>query len=196
MKIVFANSLMEICHKITGTNVDEVTNALKLAHRRLISGSYLSGGMGDGGGCHPRDNIAMSCLARTLNLSCDFFEDLMMAREKQTEWLADLMCKFILPKAILGYSFKPKTNITVGSPALLLKNILEERGEKVYLYDPYVDRESIDIAKLKPMIFLIGTKHPIFTQYSYPSGSVVIDPWRYIEKKQKDVKIISLGKNY
>ena len=36
-----------------------VTGALKLANRRLMSGAYMDGGMGDGGGCHPRDNIAL-----------------------------------------------------------------------------------------------------------------------------------------
>ena len=54
MKIVFANVMMEICHKSLGTDVDEVMNGLKLANRRLLSPAYLSGGMGDGGGCHPR----------------------------------------------------------------------------------------------------------------------------------------------
>ena len=43
---------MELCHKLPNTNVDDVTNALKLANRRLISGYYMDGGMGDGGGCH------------------------------------------------------------------------------------------------------------------------------------------------
>ena len=123
MKIVFANTLMEISHKIPGTNVNDVTSALKIADHRLISPRYLDGGMGDGGGCHPRDNIAMSWLARQLPLSHDFFADLMMAREHQTEWLADLMCAYDLPKAIVGYSFKSGTNRIVGSPALLLKTI-------------------------------------------------------------------------
>ena len=43
-------------------------------------------------------------------------------------------------KVILGKSFKPDTNITVGSPAiLLLKNLLQERGHDVEMYDPCVD---------------------------------------------------------
>ena len=50
MKIVFSNTMMEICHKI-GANVDDVMSALKLANDRLISPKYLGGGMGDGGGC-------------------------------------------------------------------------------------------------------------------------------------------------
>ena len=41
MKIVFANTLMEICHKTPGANVDDVTGALKAAHHRLISRRYL-----------------------------------------------------------------------------------------------------------------------------------------------------------
>lgn len=50
MKIAFANTLMEICHKTPNTNVDEITKALALANKRLLSEKYLFGGMGDGGG--------------------------------------------------------------------------------------------------------------------------------------------------
>ena len=180
MKIVFANTLMEICHKSPGANVDDVTGALKKAHRRLISPHYLDGGMGDGGGCHPRDNIAMSWLARELPLSHDIFENMMIARDNQTEWLADLMCAHDLPKAIVGYSFKTGTDLTVGSPALLLKAILEERGIHPFLYDPHVEGAQLDLSKLAPHVFLIGAKHPEFTSVTFPKGSVVIDPWRYL----------------
>jgi UDPglucose 6-dehydrogenase len=190
MKIVFANTLMEICHKTPGADVDEVTNALKLATERLISGKYLSGGMGDGGGCHPRDNIAMSFLAQKLALSYDWFESVMKAREIQTEWLADLMEHYDLPKVILGKSFKPETNIVTGSPALLLKNILEERGHRVALYDPYIDKKK---PAFKRSVFLIGTKHPGFLTFSFPRGSVVIDPWRYLPPDKKGVRVINVG---
>ena len=67
MKIVFANTMMEICYH-TGANVDEVSAAMGLATDRLMSTKYLYGGMGDGGGCHPRDNIAMSWLSRKLGI--------------------------------------------------------------------------------------------------------------------------------
>lgn len=179
MKIVFANTIMEIAHKI-GADADEVTGALKLANRRLMSGAYMSGGMGDGGGCHPRDNIALSWLARELNLSWDWFESLMLARERQTEWLIELMEQHDLKKVVLGKSFKPETNITVGSPSILLKNLLEERGHSVTMYDPYVDDVMPDF---EPSVFLIGTQHPEFKFFNYPKGSVIIDPWRYIPDK-------------
>ncbi len=50
MKIVFSNTIMEICHK-NGGDVDQVIGGIKLATDRIISTKYLSGGMGDGGGC-------------------------------------------------------------------------------------------------------------------------------------------------
>ena len=196
MKIVFANVLMEICHK-TGANVDEVTDALKLANNRLISGKYFTGGMGDGGACHPRDNIALSWLSRKLNLSFDWFENIMLAREKQTEWLANLMEEYDLPKVILGTSYKPESNLEIGSASLLLKNILEKRGHKVTKYDPYVDSDTADNIKNKfkePCIFLIGTKHHDFINFDFPEGSVIIDPWRYMPDKN-GIKTIRLGEN-
>ena len=192
MKIVFANTLMEICHKTPGTNVDDVAKALKKSHRRLLSPAYLEGGMGDGGGCHPRDNIALSWLARELNLSRDIFDDLMEARFKQTEWLADLMIAHDLPKAIMGYSFKAESNLTVGSPALLLKSVLEERGFQPFMYDPYIDGVRLDFLKLPPHVFLIGTKHQQLKSLAFPKGSVVIDPWRYMQP-QDGVLLVPLG---
>jgi len=192
MKIVFANTLMEICHKSPGANVDDVTGALKKAGRRLLGPLYLDGGMGDGGGCHPRDSIAMSWLARELPLSHDIFENLMTARERQTEWLAELMCAYDLPKAILGYSFKPVINLTVGSPALLLKAILEERGFRVFLYDPLVEGTERNLSKLAPHVFLIGARHREFRALTFPKGSVVIDPWRYLAA-QNGVTFIPVG---
>jgi len=171
-KLAFSNTVMEMCHKLPNTNCDDVMNALSLGTKRILAESYWSGGMGDGGGCHPRDNIALSWLSRELDLSYDWFENIMKQREKQTDWLCDLIeetsfkykgCVDGYPILILGKSFKPETNLTVGSPSILLKNLLEERGHKVD-----------------------------FTSYSYNQGSIIIDPWRYIPKVDK-CEVIHIG---
>lgn len=193
MKIVFANTIMEICHKTPGAHADEVMDALKQATRRLISPAYLKGGMGDGGGCHPRDNIAMSWLARRLDLSYDFFDGLMTARERQTEWLADLMCAHQLPKTIIGYSFKAETDITTGSPALLLRHIMNRRGHDVRLLDPYIEGVPDHFAKGSAGVFLLGAEHPPLAHQIFPSGSVVIDPWRMLKTGQTDITYIPVG---
>jgi len=128
LKIIFANSLMEICHH-TGADVDQVTDGLAQATHRVISPKYLHAGMGDGGGCHPRDNIALSHLAKSLNLSVDLFEIIMDTRERQSKWLAEYTAHWSrltkLPIVLMGVSFKAETNLTVGSPALLLKHQLD-----------------------------------------------------------------------
>jgi len=193
MKICMANAVMEIAHKLENIDCDKVMEGLFLANERLISPRYLYGGMGDGGGCHPRDNIALSWLAQKLDLSYDWYENLMMCREKQTDWLADLMEDWNLPKVILGKAFKPETNLTVGSPAVLLKNILEERGHVVEMYDPHLDKVKPEFEK---SVFLIGCKHNDFIEYEFPEGSVVLDPHRYINKDSagKNVTVIHIGK--
>lgn len=189
-KICYINTMMEMCHKI-GANVDDVSNALALATHRIISPRYLQGGGPDSGGCHPRDNIAMSWLADKIGLSYNTFDAIMTAREKQTEWLVDLLCEHPLPKVILGKTFKPETNITVGSGAILMANMLEERGEEFTMYDPYVDDCQPEFQK---SVFLVATKHKKFAEMKFPVGSVVIDPHRYI-KKQDGVTVIGVGKN-
>lgn len=190
-KIIFANMIMEICHN-TGADCDVVSNALSQATDRLISEQYLKGGMGDGGGCHPRDNLALAYLSDKLGLGYNIFDFVMTTREKQTEWLADLMCQYKLPKVILGKTFKPKTNLTCGSPSLLLGNILKERGEDVTFYDPVTDPE---LPPRVASVYLIGTMWPQFKDFNFTPGSVVIDPWRMIDTVPQGVKLISIGRN-
>ena len=60
-KITFANMLAEMCEKLPGGNVDVVTNALGLDSR--IGRKYLTGSIGYGGPCFPRDNVALSFMA-------------------------------------------------------------------------------------------------------------------------------------
>ncbi len=181
-KISIVNTIMEMCQKLPNTNVDDVTNALKMCDERIISDKYLSGGMGDGGGCHPRDNIALSWLSNELQLSYNWFDNIMMQREKQTEWLADVIegnRRNSDAIYILGKSFKPETNIQTGSPSILLKNIFEEKwSRECEMYDPYID--DIDDYNFKTGLYFIGTKHPDFTDFDFPHDSTIIDPWRYI----------------
>ena len=197
MKIVYANTMMEICHK-TDCDVDQIIDAISLADQRLISSKYLRGGMGDGGGCHPRDNIAMSWLSRELNLSHDFFNDLMIAREDQTEWLAKECLKHDRKIYILGKSFKPETNITTGSPSILLYNILTEKGADVDILDPHIDGEeyfsSRFLAAEVNSLFFIGAQHDAFRNLEFPTGSIVIDPFRYMPDIEGST-LIKIGNN-
>lgn len=191
-KIIFANTLMQICHNTPGGDCDVVSEALSLAKDRLISKKYLRGGMGDGGACHPRDNLALSSLSDRLGLDYNIFDFVMTVREKQDEWLADLMCEHELPKVILGRTFKPDTDLVVGSPSVLLANILKERGEEVTFYDPVTDPE---MPPEVPSVYLIGTMWEVFKKFPFIPGSVVIDPWRFVDTVPEGVKLIPIGRN-
>jgi UDPglucose 6-dehydrogenase len=192
MKICLANVVMEASHKLDNVNCDNVMKGLFLANERLMSPKYLLGGMGDGGGCHPRDNIALSWMAKKLDMSYDWYESLMICREDQTDWLADLIVQHRgdMAVTILGKCFKKETNLTVGSPSILLKNLLEERGEQINMYDPWVDDYEF---KLTKQCYFIGTNHDMFIEYEFPKGSIVLDPWGIIED-QDDVKVIRIGR--
>jgi UDPglucose 6-dehydrogenase len=176
---------------------------MSLATERLISGRYLRGGMGDGGGCHPRDNIAMSWLAGELDLSYDFFDSLMKCREEQTMWLANLIKEELQGNdnlnevIILGQAFKEETNLTVGSPATLLKNLLEESKISARMYDPHVqDLETVGklFPTFPPAVYFVATKHDCFRAFDFPAGSVVLDPWRFMPDHDH-ITVIRIGQN-
>lgn len=183
LKIVFANSLMELCEG-TGADVDEVTDALVMGTQRITSGRYMRAGMGDGGGCHPRDGIAFSALSRRLGTSVDLNGFLVRAREAQTGRLAELVARWTeqtdMSSVVLGLTYKPDVPLTDGSPALLLVSLLEERGVGVNVYDPLLNREeSLQhfLDRFGPRVYVVATEHAQLLRQAYPVGSVVIDPF-------------------
>lgn len=196
-KIVFANTLSEIVDSVGG-DVDEVTNSLSLATNRLISGKYLKAGMADGGGCHPRDQIAMSWLASSSKLSVNIFDFLAKARDEQTLRQANLIeskhRETGLPVVILGISYKPNINLTVGSPALLLSHFLSEKSIEYSIYDPICKPESL--FQDSPSIFFVAMNHDKFKTLKIPKGSIVIDPWgNSIEKYPANSVLITPGRS-
>lgn len=181
-KIVLANTLMEICEKV-GANCDDITDALKLATDRIISPKYMRGGMGDAGGCHPRDNIALSWLSNKLGLSYNLYDNMMRTREAQTEWIGNLVVEHALesklPIVVLGKAFKAGTNLTVGSCATLLVNIMKEQViwkdvNQMEQWDPHIDQPRTFTA---PAVFVVATDHKEFYEMNFPEGSIIIDPW-------------------
>lgn len=199
LKIALANTVMQICHE-TGANCDDVTAALCSATDRLISPRYMRGGMGDSGGCHPRDNIAMSWLSEKLGFGYDLFGSIMHVREMQTEWLADMVAKDFRmterPITILGSAYKPETNLTYGSCSTLLSNILKENGlhDNVSTWDPEVTPGAMrPWAFDRPGIFFLATDHACFKDIELPTGSVLYDPWA-TSKDRPGVETIRIGR--
>ena len=186
LKIAYANWLMEICHHI-GADVDAVTGALAQATDRIVSPRYLSAGMGDGGGCHPRDNLALSWLGRRLGVSVDVAGFAMEARQAQTQWLADMALHWSrmshLPVVLCGAEYKANVPLTAGSPGLLLSELLG--GVNVVGFDepltPY------------PAVYVVTARHDRWPSERWPARSVVVDPWGYVPD-QAGVTVVRVGR--
>lgn len=196
-KIIFANAIAEIVDK-RGGDADEVTSALSSAHYRIMSGKYFSAGMGDGGGCHPRDQIAMSWLAKDCGLSYDIFEAIATARDLQTENQALMIMREALasklPIVILGKAYKENSPLLIGSPAVLLTHYLSSMSVNFTSVDPFI--EEIGHVFGEPAVFFVATKHSEFSQLNLPQGSVLIDPWGFVELENKiNVKVLRPGRN-
>jgi len=185
-KIALANLYGEMSQKVD-MNVDDIYEAFSLATDRLISMKYLRAGVGDGGGCHPRDNIALSHIAQKHNLSFDLFEAIMLAREKHMEFIADLALEYGKEITVLGKAFKPETEIETGSPSILLVNILREKGAEVQHVN------DIDINERLDPVIIIGTQNQRYKELHLPENSVVIDPFGMIDD-QSGVEVIRIGR--
>ena len=198
IKIVFANTIAEIIEKQELGCSEEVFSVLAMANNRIISRKYMSPGMGDGGGCHPRDQIAMSYLAKKLDLSVDLFEFLADARDRQTKYHAEIINRYqkVLTNdcdvVILGQSYKKNIGLELGSPSKLLQHYLDELGVRYEVIDPYFNNDPISFDS--PKIFYVATPHDSFKNLSMPVNSLVLDPWGNSVTKQYNVPIISIGR--
>lgn len=170
-KTVIANTWGEIAAK-TGMNVDDLCTAWGLSTKRILNPRYMRPGMSDGGGCHPRDNIALSDLAKRLDLSHDLFRDLMQARQDTETWHARQAMEAAgdhdLPLILLGRAFKPGVQIESGSAAILMANILTALGAE---FEHHEDLDELPVA-----VYFIATDHPKYRSYEFPAGSVIINP--------------------
>ena len=110
-KLSFVNMIQDVAVKLGNINVDVVTNALAKSTNRITSGKYMKPGMGDGGACHPRDNIALRYLAKNLDLHYDLFSAIMNSREKQAKNMAEEVLKYGNVIHFTSDSYKPGTQI-------------------------------------------------------------------------------------
>lgn len=175
-KVALVNMIQDVAEKNGNMNVDVVTGALERSTQRILGPAYMKAGMGDGGGCHPRDNIALRYMSEKLGLGYDLFDSIMEAREVQAENMAkrlvELSKEYDLPIVILGKSYKPDVDYLDGSSSILVGHYIEKCGKEV----------SYDIEIPKTAIYLLAHCGK-FHDYPFPEGSVIVDPWRSYESE-------------
>ena len=114
-KIGLVNMIQDVAQQQGNINVDVVTDALAKSTMRIMGPQYMKAGMGDGGGCHPRDNIALRYMAEELNLGYDLFDSIMNAREIQAKNIALELVQHAnehnMQIVIHGKAYKPNVEI-------------------------------------------------------------------------------------
>jgi UDPglucose 6-dehydrogenase len=186
-KVALVNMIQDVAEKSGNMNVDIVTGALERSTHRILGPAYMKAGMGDGGGCHPRDNIALRYMAEKLDLDYDLFDAIMTAREKQAKNLAKRLVtessKANLPIVILGKAFKPDVDYIDGSSSILTAHYCESFGDKFkVIFDPEQPVKAV---------YLLAHMNK-FHDYNFPDGSIVVDPWRSF-KSGKSIEIVHYG---
>ncbi len=136
-KISYANMLSDLCDRLPGADVDVVTDALGRDTR--IGPKYLKSALGYGGPCFPRDNVAFSVLARSLNAAPTIAEATDTLNQAQIKRLCDKIAGIAgggASVAVLGMSYKPGTPVIEESQGVMLARALCEEGRSVTIYDP------------------------------------------------------------
>ena len=144
-KLSLVNMIQDVAERQGNIYVDVVTNALKDSDQRIMGPRYMTAGMGDGGACHPRDNIALRWMSENLGLGYDLFDAIMAAREVQARNLAERLVRTGLPVVIVGKAYKPHVEYEAGSYSLLVGHYVEKIfGTPVYYDDDYTGDKPPD----------------------------------------------------
>jgi UDPglucose 6-dehydrogenase len=172
-KIALVNMIQDVAVKLGNMNVDNVTNALGQSTQRIVSSKYMKAGMGDGGSCHPRDNIALRWLAKELGLGYDLFDSIMTARELQAENMAKAILKHGTNVFFTSDSYKPHTDLTDGSYSLLVQHYVKMHGGQIV--------NGFD----NPVQVIVRVHET--DQITADNQTIIFDPWRTYPKAQNVV---------
>lgn len=142
-KISFANMLADFCERIPNGDVDVVSNALGMDRR--IGRRYLTGALGYGGPCFPRDNVALTYLAEKLGVDASIPQ----ATDRVNRSLSTKMVEEIRPflkdaraVTVLGLAYKPDSHVIEESHGIMLCKALHATGLKVSAWDDLAREEA------------------------------------------------------
>jgi len=164
-KVSLVNMIQDVAEKQGNINAEVVCDALAGSDRSIMGPSYMKPGMGDGGACHPRDNIALRWMAEELNLGYDLFDSVMRSREVQAENMAKILVEYStmgagvtpqMPVIIVGKAYKPLVAYDAGSPSMLVGYYVEEQDGELYYYDEVMEEIPPQRVLDKPAVYLLA----------------------------------------
>jgi UDPglucose 6-dehydrogenase len=215
-KITFANMLAEICEKLPGGDVDVVTNALGMDNR--IGRKYLTGAIGYGGPCFPRDNVALSFIARELGVEARLAQTTDSMNRSIASSVSERLESVIrkgATVAVLGLSYKPYSHVTEESQGVYIATHLSKSGYRVVAFDPMSKEMSLDELRRNIVVLdsieeclsqaeavLITTPDPAFVDLTADDFKnewaevLVMDFWRLLRNQLENkpgIKYLAVG---
>ena len=164
-KVSLVNMIQDVAEKLGHVNAEVVCDALASSDRRIMGPGYMKPGMGDGGACHPRDNIALRYLAERLDLGYDLFDAVMRSREVQAENMAKKLVDLTIigagvtppmPVIIVGKAYKPLVPYDAGSSSMLVGHYVESLGAKLYYLDEVMGETPPQDVLENPAVYLLA----------------------------------------
>ncbi len=166
-KIGLVNMIQDVAEAQGNINVDVVTDALRDSTQRIMGPSYMKAGMGDGGACHPRDNIALRYMSNELDLGYDLFDAVMHSRERQAENMAMKILELGSKAYFTSDTYKPKVPYVEGSYSLLVQ----------HFYD-FWDGTLCDNIEEADVIVKVHESDDLSDVESLKESKIIFDPWR------------------
>ncbi len=138
MKISFINAVANICESV-GADVQEVADGIGSDGR--IGHDFLRAGIGYGGSCFPKDLKAFRSVAREVGYDFKLLDEIAAINDEQrSRFLRKIrraLWNFKGKKlAVLGLSFKGRTDDIRESPAIPIIRALSQEGCELSVYDP------------------------------------------------------------
>lgn len=175
-KISFINSIANICQKIPGTNIDDISKAIGLDPR--ISSQFLKAGPGYGGSCFPKDIQALISFSKNLGYVPQLLTAVHKTNDLQKDVILDIIennLKTLKNKSIVifGLAFKENTDDIRESVSIKLIKSLLEKNCKITVSDPKAIENTKKIFGDK----ISYSSNPI---NSIPGSDciVILTPWR------------------
>lgn len=204
MKISFTNTISQISDKNLNLNTSKILDAI--GHDTRIGKKYLSLGALYSGPCFPRDNLNFSKYLKNKELDYSLPKAIDAVNNKQLNRYINTFLRFNKFKkptvGICGLSYKKNTNLSTGSPGILLYKYFNTKY-KTIAYDEY--NPDIKIKKFeknfnnftkKCNVIFVCYPNTIFKKLEkikYNKKILIIDLWNFLKIKNKKVILKSVG---
>lgn len=209
-KISYANTLAELCEQVEGADARVIAEALGKDSR--IGSKYLTGALGYGGPCFPRDNIAFSVFAERLGVRADLPRATDAVNRHQLDRLVRMVRENVTEGvvAVLGLAYKPFTPVIEESQGVMIALNLATLGWRVNVYDPLAMEnarrvlewkvkfmDSVEAAVDGASTVIVTTPDPAFKNLARGirnAGSVkIIDCWRMLGEDE-GLRVVTIGR--